>query len=232
MTCGCTQLVCMQVKSKRFGGAPIAKLAGTDWGRQFFTALEPDGDADDLDGGDSDDESDPVAAAAAADARRPSITTYVLHYVSITWKLVAAFVPPPGIGNGIPAFIVSLALLGAVTYLIQEFAILFGCACGLNDAITAITYVALGTSLPDTFASRHACIADDDADGSLTNITGARLTCAYAARSCCRALLCTAHVCDGNRCGEKQELRQLVVRCTIEPKKYTCVLRCLAHVRL
>ena len=168
----------MQVKSKRFGGAPIAKLAGTDWGRQFFTALEPDGDADDSDGDDSDDESDPVTAAAAADARRPSITTYVLHYVSITWKLVAAFVPPPGIGNGIPAFIVSLALLGAVTYLIQEFAILFGCACGLNDAITAITYVALGTSLPDTFASRHACIADDDADGSLTNITGAPCACA------------------------------------------------------
>ena len=170
----------MQVKSKRFGGAPLARIAGTDWGRQFFTALEPDGDADDDSDAEVDaDSDDPAVAKAVADVERPSITTYALHYISVTWKLVAAFVPPPGIGNGIPAFFVSLALLGGVTYLIQEFAILFGCACGLSDAVTAITYVAVGTSLPDTFASRHACIADDDADGSLTNITGSNAVNVY-----------------------------------------------------
>lgn len=35
-----------------------------------------------------------------------------------------------------------------------DLAMLFGCAVGLEDSITAITVVALGTSLPDTFASK------------------------------------------------------------------------------
>ena len=40
------------------------------------------------------------------------------------------------------------------------------------DSITAITLVALGTSLPDTFASKAAARSDDDADASIGNVTG------------------------------------------------------------
>merc|ERR1712100_485934 len=48
----------------------------------------------------------------------------------------------------------------------------FGCSLDLPDQITAITFVALGTSLPDTFASKTAAVQDPYADASITNITG------------------------------------------------------------
>ena len=38
--------------------------------------------------------------------------------------------------------------------------------------MTGITIVALGTSMPDTFASRSAAVQDDTADASIGNITG------------------------------------------------------------
>ena len=38
--------------------------------------------------------------------------------------------------------------------------------------VTAITFVALGTSLPDTFASMSAAVSEPHADNSLGNITG------------------------------------------------------------
>ena len=43
---------------------------------------------------------------------------------------------------------------------------------GLLDAVTAITFVALGTSLPDTFASKTAAQNEVHADSSVGNITG------------------------------------------------------------
>merc|ERR1711934_405520 len=49
---------------------------------------------------------------------------------------------------------------------------MFGCCLGLPDATTAITFVALGTSLPDTFASVEATQSDETADASIGNVTG------------------------------------------------------------
>ena len=43
---------------------------------------------------------------------------------------------------------------------------------GLKDTVTAITLVALGTSLPDTFASKVAAVNDKYADSSVGNVTG------------------------------------------------------------
>merc|ERR1711881_456905 len=43
---------------------------------------------------------------------------------------------------------------------------------GIPDSITAITFVALGTSLPDTFTSRTAAKQDPYADASIGNVTG------------------------------------------------------------
>ena len=47
-----------------------------------------------------------------------------------------------------------------------------GCCLGLKDVVTAITFVALGTSLPDAFASKAATINDDSADAAVGNVTG------------------------------------------------------------
>jgi solute carrier family 8 (sodium/calcium exchanger) len=40
--------------------------------------------------------------------------------------------------------------------IVGEVATILGCAIGLKASVTAITLVALGTSLPDTFASKAA----------------------------------------------------------------------------
>ncbi|CAE8595502.1 unnamed protein product, partial [Polarella glacialis] len=49
---------------------------------------------------------------------------------------------------------------------------LAGCIIGIPDEITAISLVALGTSLPDTFASKQAATQDPYADASIGNVTG------------------------------------------------------------
>jgi solute carrier family 8 (sodium/calcium exchanger) len=55
-------------------------------------------------------------------------------------------------------------MIGCTTALIGDLASLFGCSLGLSGATTAITFVALGTSLPDTFASKAAAVQDATAD--------------------------------------------------------------------
>jgi solute carrier family 8 (sodium/calcium exchanger) len=59
-----------------------------------------------------------------------------------------------------------------VTAFIGDLATAFGCAAGMGDLVTAITIVALGTSLPDTFASKAAALHDRHADASIGNVTG------------------------------------------------------------
>jgi len=44
-------------------------------------------------------------------------------------------------------------LIGLITAIVGTIAGLLGCVIGLDPSITAITLVAVGTSLPDTFAS-------------------------------------------------------------------------------
>ena len=47
-----------------------------------------------------------------------------------------------------------------------------GCVMGLKPGVTAITFVAIGTSLPDTFASMTAARNSAHADAAVGNITG------------------------------------------------------------
>ena len=51
---------------------------------------------------------------------------------------------------------------------------LLGCVVGLKNSVTGITIIAIGTSLPDTFASRTAALHDTGADAAIGNVTGAR----------------------------------------------------------
>lgn len=53
-----------------------------------------------------------------------------------------------------------------------DLASIFGCLVGLKDTVTAITFVALGTSLPDLFASRTAAVQEKFADNAIGNVTG------------------------------------------------------------
>jgi solute carrier family 8 (sodium/calcium exchanger) len=73
--------------------------------------------------------------------------------MSLFWKVFGAIVPPRHIWGGWAAFIVALALVGVVTTIVGEVSTVLGCSINLKPAVTGITLVALGTSLPDTFAS-------------------------------------------------------------------------------
>merc|ERR1711942_352723 len=63
-------------------------------------------------------------------------------------------------------------MIGVLTGFIGDLASSFGCTVGLKDSVTAISFVALGTSVPDTFASKVAAQQDPYADASVGNVTG------------------------------------------------------------
>lgn len=69
------------------------------------------------------------------------------------WKVLFACVPPRELGGGWPAFFIALAFIGIITGIVAELATLLGCTLYIKTSVTGITFVALGTSLPDTFAS-------------------------------------------------------------------------------
>ena len=82
-----------------------------------------------------------------------------LYILSLPWKLLFALVPPARLAGGWLCFFVSLCGIGLLTALIGDLAGHMGCTMGLLPSVTAITFVALGTSLPDTFASAQASAA-------------------------------------------------------------------------
>ena len=95
-----------------------------------------------------------------------------LHFLSVGWKVLFSFCPPPHYGKGIPCFFAALTFIGFVTAIVGEVATLMGCVIGLKPGITAITFVAIGTSLPDTFASMTAAKESRYADSAVGNVTG------------------------------------------------------------
>ncbi|KAM3721633.1 Sodium/calcium exchanger [Dirofilaria immitis] len=108
----------------------------------------------------------------AGDTENATMMDCLLHILSFPWKIMAALIPPPTILGGWLAFFCALILIGFITAVIGDLASILGCMIGLKDAITAITLVALGTSLPDTFASKIAAQNDITADNAIGNITG------------------------------------------------------------
>mmetsp|Transcript_24122 Transcript_24122/g.48231 ORF Transcript_24122/g.48231 Transcript_24122/m.48231 type:complete len:240 (-) Transcript_24122:42-761(-) len=96
----------------------------------------------------------------------------LMFLLSLPWKLACAFAPPPRLFGGWPCFLFVLVLIGCLTALIGDLAAHLGCCMGIEKSITAITFVALGTSLPDTFASMTAAKEEDTADSSIGNVTG------------------------------------------------------------
>ena len=95
------------------------------------------------------------------------------HFIAITWKAIFfTFIPPHKYGNGKFSFVISLIFIGLVTAIVGEMASILGCVLGIKESITAITLVALGTSLPDTFASMTAARTSEYADAAIGNVTG------------------------------------------------------------
>ncbi|XP_060062808.1 sodium/calcium exchanger 2-like [Ylistrum balloti] len=125
------------------------------WGAQFVSALTIEGSTDD-DGNEVE----------------PSRVDYLLHFLTILWKVIGACVPPTKYLGAWPTFVLSLMYIGALTFLVEQLGHLIGCVIGLKTSVTGITIIALGTSLPDTFASRTAAKQDEHADAAIGNVTG------------------------------------------------------------
>ena len=106
------------------------------------------------------------------DVENASTGDYIMHFLTFGFKIIFALIPPAGIGGGWPCFFVSLGMIGLLTAIVGDLAGIFGCLVGLKDSVTAITFVALGTSLPDTFASKAAATSERTADNAIGNVTG------------------------------------------------------------
>merc|ERR1719502_2621094 len=103
---------------------------------------------------------------------QPNVSEALSHFATMFWKILFAFIPPVQWGHGWPAFVVALCFIGSVTAVVAEVATVLGCTIGLREAVTAITLVAVGTSLPDTFASMTAARTSEYADSAIGNVTG------------------------------------------------------------
>ena len=121
-----------------------------EWKKQFQDAIKP----------------------GAEDDEPPGPPRYAIHAITVIFKVSFALVPPVSFGGGWPAFFVSLGFIAIMTVIVGDLAGLFGCVCGLDPGITAITFVALGTSMPDLFASKAAATAESTADACIGNVTG------------------------------------------------------------
>ncbi|XP_061579412.1 sodium/calcium exchanger 1-like isoform X2 [Cololabis saira] len=135
----------------------LALVIGTNtWREQFVEAVT-------VSSGDDDE---------CGEEKLPSCFDYVMHFLTVFWKLLFAFVPPTDYWNGWACFVVSISVIGLLTAFIGDLASHFGCTVGLKDSVTAVVFVALGTSVPDTFASKVSAIQDQYADASIGNVTG------------------------------------------------------------
>merc|ERR1711974_530698 len=124
--------------------------------------------------GDDDDEEEEGGddEEGEKEEKMPTCGDYIMHFLTLFWKVIFSFIPPAGIANGYPCFVISIAMIGLCTAVIGDVAGHLGCFIFLKDSVNAIAFVALGTSVPDTFASKVAAIQDDTADASVGNVTG------------------------------------------------------------
>ena len=168
---GTTRCKVIIIESKEFTGAVDRLLKNTNmgellstssWTEQFIEAIS-------VSAGGDDEEED---GEEGGEPKLPSCMDYVMHFLTVFWKILFAFIPPTNIAGGWACFVVSIAGIGALTAVIGDLASHFGCTVGLKDAVTAISFVALGTSVPDTFASKVAAVGDKTADASVGNVTG------------------------------------------------------------
>jgi len=135
-------------------------VGSSSWLEQFSDAFTVQADDDEEEEGEEGEE------------KMPSCGDYIMHFLTLPWKLIFAFIPPTAIYSGYPTFVIAIFFIGACTAVIGDIAGHLGCFIYLKDCVNAIAFVALGTSVPDTFASKTAAIEDETADASVGNVTG------------------------------------------------------------
>ncbi|XP_042123362.2 sodium/calcium exchanger 1 isoform X10 [Peromyscus maniculatus bairdii] len=165
----------------------LALVVGTNsWREQFIEAIT-------VSAGEDDDDDD------CGEEKLPSCFDYVMHFLTVFWKVLFAFVPPTEYWNGWACFIVSILMIGLLTAFIGDLASHFGCTIGLKDSVTAVVFVALGTSVPDTFASKVAATQDQYADASIGNVTGSNAVNVFLGIGVAWSIAAIYHAANGEQ---------------------------------
>merc|ERR1712079_901721 len=107
---------------------------------EAFTVQAGDDDEEEEEGGDDEE--------GEKEEKMPTCGDYIMHFLTLFWKVIFSFIPPAGIANGYPCFVISIAMIGVCTAVIGDVAGHLGCFIFLKDSVNAIAFVALGTSVP------------------------------------------------------------------------------------
>ncbi|XP_052106299.1 sodium/calcium exchanger 3-like isoform X1 [Mytilus californianus] len=178
------------VVDKLLKKANVSLVVGTSsWREQFSDAITVSADSGASKGDEEDEESE---------EKLPSCMDYVMHFLTLFWKVMFAFIPPTDYFGGWACFCVSIIMVGLLTAVIGDLASGFGCTIGLKDSVTAISFVALGTSVPDTFASKVAAINDQYADSSIGNVTGSNAVNVFLGIGIAWTIAAIYHAANGN----------------------------------
>lgn len=121
-------------------------LGTSSWREQFIDALT-------VGAGDDDDDDEEGSTDEEKEPSEPGTADYIMHFISVPWKLTFASIPPTDYWGGWACFVVSIFMIGVLTAVVGDLASQFGCWVGLKDAVTAISFVALGTSVPGELLS-------------------------------------------------------------------------------
>lgn len=165
-------------------------LGTSSWKEQFTEALTVSG---------GDEEDDAEGGGGGGSSSSPTPADYLMHSITIFWKVLFAFVPPTDIAGGYLCFAVSIFGIGVVTAVIGDIASYFGCTLGIKDSVTAVVFVALGTSIPDTFASKVAACQDKYADASVGNVTGSNAVNVFLGIGIAWSIAAIYHACHGEQ---------------------------------
>lgn len=152
-------------------------LGSETWGAQFREAMSVNG----------------------GDIENATTLDYVMHFLTFAWKVIFAICPPCTWLGGWLSFGVALGMIGLITVIVGDLATIFGCLVGLKNEVTAITFVALGTSLPDLFASKNAAVNEKYADAAVGNVTGSNSVNVFLGLGTPWVIACIYHTVKGTK---------------------------------
>merc|ERR1711981_4977 len=105
-------------------------VGSSSWLDQFTDAFTVQADDDEEEGEEGEE----------GEEKMPSCGDYIMHFLTLPWKLIFAFIPPTAMANGYVTFVISIAFIGACTAIIGDVAGHLGCFIYLKDGVNAIAW--------------------------------------------------------------------------------------------
>merc|ERR1711890_23794 len=116
-------------------------VGSSSWLDQFSEAFTVQAEDDDEEGEEGEE----------GEEKMPTCGDYIMHFLTLPWKLIFAFIPPTAIYNGYLTFVVSIAFIGACTAIIGDVAGHLGCFIYLKDAVNVFLGIGIAWSMADIY---------------------------------------------------------------------------------